>query len=130
MKSNILFVACAELLIYNGGLLIKYAVQRKFGLFALLVGKEFEVYYNANFWIIIPIILTLIFMRLNCPEALSVFTEGTFGRKMKSLGLGLLIGAASIMFLTLLTSISGAVTYEFQSFKFLIIPVIFFVFIH
>lgn len=129
LQSNILFVAAAELIIYNGGLLIKYAVQRNFGLFALLVGKEFELYYNAEFWIIIPIIITLIYMRLTCPEALSTFTEGSFGRKMKSLGLGLLIGSAVMLFLTLLASLSGAVKYSYQSFHFLVIPLIFFVFI-
>ena len=129
LQANILFVAAAELIIYNGGLVIKYAVQRNTNLFGPLVGKEFEIYYNANFWIIIPIILTLIFMRLFCPEALSVFTEGSFRRKMKSLGLGLLIGAGAILFLTLLTILSGAVTYRYQSFRFLIIPLIFFVFI-
>ena len=129
LQSNILLVAAAELLIYNGGLQIKYEVQHHFGLFASLVGKEYEIYFNANFWIIIPIILTLIFMRLTCPEALSVFTEGSFGRKMKSLGRGLLIGTVVMVFLTLLTCLSGAVTYHYQSFNFLIIPLIFFVFI-
>ena len=129
LQSNILFVAAVELIIYNGGLVIKYAVQHKFGLFALLVGKEYEIYFNANFWIIIPIIITLIYMRINCPEALSKFTEGSFGRKMRSLGLGLLIGAVVMLFLTLLTRLSGAVTYSYQSFNFLIIPLIFFVFI-
>ena len=83
LQSNILFVAAAELIIYNGGLVIKYAVQHKFGLFASLVGKEYEIYFNANFWIIIPIIITLIYMRINCPEALSKFTEGSYEKKMR-----------------------------------------------
>ena len=38
----------------------KYQVQYSFGLFELFVGKEFEIYYNANFWLIVPIIITLI----------------------------------------------------------------------
>ncbi len=129
LHSNILFVAAVELILYNGGLLIKYAVQGPLNLFAPLVGKDFEIYYNDNFWLIIPIIITLIYMRITCPEALSKFTEGSFARKLKSLGRGLLIGAAVMLFLTFLTSISGAVTYSYQSFHFLIIPLIFFVFI-
>ena len=40
-------------------------------------------------------------MRLNCPEALSVFTQGSFGGKMKSLGRGLLIGTVDMVFLAL-----------------------------
>ena len=75
-------MAAAELIIYNCGLRIKYAVQHNSGLFASLVGREFEIYFNASFWIII----TLIFMRLNCPEALSVFTQGSFGGKMNPSG--------------------------------------------
>ena len=90
-------MAAAELIIYNYGLRIKYAVQHNSGLFASLVGREFEIYFNASFWIII----TLIFMRLNCPEALSVFTQGSFGGKMKSLGRGLLIGTVAMVFLAL-----------------------------
>lgn len=129
LQSNILYVAAAELIIYNGGLQIKYAVQHNFGLFAALAGKEFEIYYNSNFWIIIPIIITLIYMRVSCPEALSVFTEGSFGRKLKSVSRGLLIGAAVMLFLILLTSLSGSVKYSYQSFRFPVIPLIFFVFI-
>ena len=129
LQSNILFVAAAELIIYNGGLLIKYAVQANVDPFLLLVGEEFDLYYNANFWIIIPIIITLIYMHICCPEALSMYTEGSFKRKLKSLGLGLLIGAAVMLLLVLLSSVSGAVTYSYQSFSFLVIPLIFFVFI-
>ncbi len=90
-------MAAAELIIYNCGLRIKYAVQHNSGLFASLVGREFEIYFNASFWIII----TLIFMRLNCLEALSMFTQGSFGGKMKSLGRGLLIGTVAMVFLAL-----------------------------
>lgn len=70
-------MAAAELILYNVGLKIKYAAQKNFGLFANLVGKEFKIYYNANFWIIIPILITLIYMRIICPDALSRFTEGS-----------------------------------------------------
>lgn len=94
-------MAAAELIIYNCGLRIKYAVQHNSGLFASLVGREFEIYFNASSWIIIPIFITPIFMRLNCPEALSVFTQGSFGGKMKSLGRGLLIGTVAMVFLAL-----------------------------
>ena len=129
LQSNILFVGIVELIIYNVGLVIKYFVQANVNPFVFIVGEEFELFYNANFWIIIPIIITLIYMRICCPEALSKFTEGSFARKLKSLGIGLLIGAAVMLFLILLSSVSGAVTYSYQSFHFLIIPLIFFVFI-
>ena len=112
LQSNILLVAAAELLIYNGGLQIKYEVQHHFGLFSSLVGREFEIYFNSSFWIIIPIIITLIFMRLNCPEALSVFTPGSFGRKMKSLGRGLLIGMVVMVFLALPLTQFHSIFYE------------------
>ena len=129
LQSNILFVAIVELIIYNVGLVIKYALQASVNPFASIVGEQFELFYNAEFWIIIPIIITLIYMRLCCPEALSKFTEGSLARKLKSLGTGLLIGTAVMLFLILLSSVSGAVTYRYQSFHFLILPLIFFVFI-
>ena len=129
LQSNILFVAIVELIIYNGGLFIKYAVQASINPFLPLVGEEFELYYNAEFWIIIPIILTLIYMRIFCPEALYKFTEGSLTRKLRSLGLGLLLGAAVMLFLIFLSAVSGSVIYSYQSFSFLVIPLIFFVFI-
>ena len=105
-------MAAAELIIYNSELLIKYAVQHNSGLFASLVGREFEIYFNSSFWIIIPIIITPIFMRLTCPEALSVFTQGSFGRKMKSLGRGLLIGTVVMVFLALPLTQFHSIFYE------------------
>ena len=67
IQTNLLFIGIVELLIYNGGLWIKYRLQRRFDLFSPLIGPELGLYYNANFWIIIPILLTLAFMALTCP---------------------------------------------------------------
>ena len=51
IQSNLLFVGLIELLIYNGGLQIKYSLQERFDPFTPLVGPEYGIYYNANFWI-------------------------------------------------------------------------------
>lgn len=72
IQSNILFVALAELTVYTGGLRIKYAVQRILNFFTPLVGEKYTLYYNANFWLIIPILILLAFMRLTCRNAMSV----------------------------------------------------------
>lgn len=92
LYSNILFIAAVEYLIYNEGLNLKYRAQFTFNPFASFIGDEFSDLYNHFFWILIPIILTLVFMRLTCPGALYIFKEGSFLRKLKSLGTGLLIG--------------------------------------
>ena len=47
IQSNLIFIAIAELLIYNGGLLIKYPVSAKIDFFTPLVGEKYGVYYNA-----------------------------------------------------------------------------------
>ncbi|MBR2682544.1 MAG: hypothetical protein IKE22_04665 [Atopobiaceae bacterium] len=52
IQSNLLFIGIVELLIYNVGLTIKYQVQALFNPFTALVGEEFALYYNANFWIV------------------------------------------------------------------------------
>ena len=121
IQSNLLFIGIMELLIYNGGLMIKYAVQRQVDFFTPLVGPDYAFYYNANFWIIIPILLTLAFMWLTCPGALEVFTEGSLGRKLKSVGRGLLLGFFAVALLSLLASVSGAVTFHFNQFDWRII---------
>ena len=54
IQSNLLFIAAAELLIYNGGLMIKYPVSRMIDFFTPVVGEDYALYYNANFWMIIP----------------------------------------------------------------------------
>ena len=72
IQSNVLFVALVELMIYTGGLRIKYAVQRMINFFTPLVGEKYTLYYNANFWLIIPILILLAFMRLTCRNAMSV----------------------------------------------------------
>lgn len=124
IQNNLLFVGLIELLIYNGGLIIKYLVQRKVDFFTPIVGSEFALYYNANFWIIIPILLSLLFMRWACPEALAVFTEGSLKTKLKALGKGLLLGFTCLGLLTLLAALSGAVTFTFNRFTWQLIPVI------
>ncbi len=124
IQSNLLFVGLIELLIYNGGLLIKYSLQERFDLFTPLVGPEYGIHYNANFWIIIPILLTLAFMALTCPGALRVFTEGSFGRKLKSLGRGFLLGFAFLGLLTLLAALTGAVAFPSFRFDWQVIPVL------
>ena len=57
IQSNVLFVALVELMIYTGGLRIKYAVQRMINFFTPLVGEKYALYYNSNFWLIIPILI-------------------------------------------------------------------------
>lgn len=79
IQSNLLFIGIVELLIYNVGLTIKYQVQAYVDPFTPIVGDDFGLYYNSNFWIIIPILFTLLFMRLTCPGALRIFTDGTLG---------------------------------------------------
>lgn len=124
IQTNLLFIGIVELLIYNGGLWIKYRLQRQFDLFSPLIGPELGIYYNANFWIIIPILLTLAFMALTCPGALGVFTEGSPGRKLRALGKGLGLGFAFLGSLTLLATLTGAVTFRFNRFDWRLIPAI------
>ena len=129
IQSNVLFVALVELSIYSVGLRIMYLVQSLFNFFTPLVGEKYTLYYNANFWLIIPILMLLAFMRLTCRNAMSVFTEGTMARKLKSLGKGLLIGFAANGILALLAGLSHTIEYSFNEFEPLILPLIFFVFI-
>ena len=129
IQSNVLFVALMELTIYTVGLRIMYLVQSLFNFFTPLVGEKYTLYYNANFWLIIPILMLLAFMRLTCRNAMSVFTEGTMARKLKSLGKGLLIGFAANGILALLAGVSHTIEYSFNEFEPLILPLIFFVFI-
>lgn len=124
IQSNLLFIGIVELLIYNVGLTIKYQVQALFNPFTALVGEEFALYYNANFWIIIPILLTLLFMYLTCPGALRIFTDGTLGRKLKSLGKGLLLGFLFLGLLTALVAIGGIAHFKFNRFSFWLVLVI------
>ena len=124
IQSNLLFIGAAELLIYNVGLQIKYRAQAQIDLFTPIVGTEYGIYYNSNFWIIIPIILTLAFMWLTCPGALTVFTEGSPVRKLKSLARGLVLGGVAISLLTFLASISGTVTFAFNWLDWQLVPVI------
>ena len=129
IQSNVLFVALVELSIYTVGLRIMYLVQSLFNFFTPLVGEKYTLYYNANFWLIIPILMLLAFMRMTCRNAMSVFTEGTMARKLKSLGKGLLIGFAANGILALLAGLSHTIEYSFNEFEPLILPLIFFVFI-
>ena len=129
IQSNVLFVALVELTIYSVGLRIMYLVQSLFNFFTPLVGEKYTLYYNANFWLIIPILMLLAFMRLTCRNAMSVFTEGTMACKLKSLGKGLLIGFAANGILALLAGVSHTIEYSFNEFEPLILPLIFFVFI-
>ena len=129
IQSNVLFVALVELSIYSVGLRIMYLVQSLFNFFTPLVGEKYTLYYNANFWLIIPILMLLAFMRLTCRNAMSVFTEGTMTRKLQSLGKGLLIGFAANGILALLAGLSHTIEYSFNEFEPLILPLIFFVFI-
>ena len=124
IQTNLLFVGLIELLIYNGGLYIKYGVQRQLDFFTPLVGPEYGIYYNANFWIIIPILLSLAFMALTCPGALRVFTEGSFTRKLKALGRGFLLGFAFLGLATLLAVLTGTVSFSYTRFDWQVIPVI------
>ncbi|MDO5119530.1 MAG: hypothetical protein Q4D48_05535, partial [Coriobacteriales bacterium] len=123
IQSNLLFIGIVELLIYNVGLTIKYQVQAYVDPFTPIVGDDFGLYYNSNFWIIIPILFTLLFMRLTCPGALHIFTDGTLGRKLKSLGKGLALGFLFLGLLTGLVAITGTATFTFNRFSFWLIPV-------
>ena len=129
IQSNVLFVALVELTIYSVGLRIMYLVQVFCNFFTPLVGEKYTLYYNANFWLIIPILMLLAFMWLTCRNAMSVFTEGTMARKLQSLGKGLLIGFAANGILALLAGLSHTIEYSFNEFEPLILPLIFFVFI-
>ena len=124
VQSNLLFIGVVELLIYNVGLSIKYKVQALANPFVPIVGEQFGIYYNSNFWIIIPILLTLLFMYLTCPGALRIFTDGTLGQKLTSLGKGLLLGALFLGLETALVALSGTATFSFNQFSFWLIPVI------
>ena len=124
IQSNLIFIAIAELLIYNGGLLIKYPVSAKIDFFTPLVGEEYGVYYNDNFWMIIPLLLALIFMWLTCPGSLKALSEGSFSRKLRSLCIGLSSGILAIGLLTLLASLSGTVTFRYDGFDWQLIPAI------
>ena len=124
IQSNLLFIAAVELLIYNGGLKIKYIFQANFDFFTPIVGPDYGLYYNSNFWIIIPILLTLAFMWLTCPGALTVFTQGTLERKLRSLGIGLALGCLAILLLTFGAWISGTVTFNYNRFDWQVIPAI------
>lgn len=73
--------------------------------------------------------MLLAFMWLTCRNAMSVFTEGTMARKLKSLGKGLLIGFTANGILALLAGLSHTIEYSFNEFEPLILPLIFFVFI-
>lgn len=129
IQSNILFVGLAELTIYTGGLRIKYIVQAFAGFFTPIVGDKYSLYYNANFWLIIPIFILLAFMWLTCRKALSVFTEGSMSRKLGSLGRGLALGFIANGFLAFLAGVTNTVVFSFNEFEALILPLIFFVFI-
>ena len=124
IQSNLLFIAAAELLIYNGGLMIKYPVSRMIDFFTPVVGEDYALYYNANFWMIIPVLLAMAFMWLTCPGALKALTEGSLKRKLKSLAIGLASGVLAMGLLTLLASISGTVTFKYNRFEWQLIPVI------
>ena len=124
IQSNLLFIAAAELLIYNGGLLIKYPVSGMIDFFTPLVGEKYGLYYNANFWMIIPVLLALLFMWLTCPGSLDVLREGSFGRKLRSLGIGLVLGILATGLLTLLAGVSGTVTFRYDGFEWQVIPAI------
>ena len=124
VQSNLLFIGLVELVIYNGSLAIKYAVQASIDPFTPIVGEEYGFLYNANFWIIIPILITLLFMRLTCRDALKVFTEGSLARKLASLGKGLVLGFVWMSILVLATHLSGTITYHFNHFEWAVVPLI------
>lgn len=124
IQSNLLFIAAAELLIYNGGLMIKYPVSRVINFFTPVVGEKYTLYYNANFWMIIPVLLALVFMWLTCPGALKALTEGSLKRKLRSLVIGLVLGIVAMGLLTLLAGISGTASFRYDGFEWQLIPVI------
>ena len=131
VQSNVIFIAFAELLIYNIGLLIVYRVRALVDPFTPLVGEEFQfgAYYNLYFWLIIPIIMTLVFMRLTCRKALRVFTEGSFKKKLGSWATGFALGFLCIAILDFAGYLSGTRTIVFGRFDWRILPVLPLVFI-
>ena len=124
IQSNLLFIGVAELLIYIGSLMIKYNVQHFIDFFTPLVGETYGIHYNANFWIIIPVLISLAFMKATCPGALKALKEGTFARMMKALLVGFVMGLASVGLLTFLAWISGAMTFSYAGLDWQLIPVI------
>ena len=68
-------------------------------------------------------------MRLTCPGALYIFKEGSFLRKLKSLGTGLLLGFVCIIILNLAEWISGTTVFSYNGFDWHLIPLIPLVFI-
>ena len=104
--------------------MIKYPIAEVIDFFTPVVGEDYALYYNANFWMIIPVLLSLAFMWLTCPRALKALTEGTLKRKLRSLVIGLTLGLLAIGLLTLLAGISGSVTFQYNGFKWQLFPVI------
>ena len=129
VQSNIIFIAFTELLIYNVGLLIVYSVRAMFDPFTPLVGEKFGMYYNLYFWIIIPIIMTLVFMKLTCRRALRVFTEGSFKKKLGSWATGFALGFLCIAILDFVGYLSGTMTIVLGRFNWRILPMLPLVFI-
>ena len=131
VQSNVIFIAFVELLIYNVGLQIVYRVRVLADPFTPLVGEEFNfgAYYSLYFWLIIPIIMTLIFMRLTCRKALLVFTEGSFKKKLGSWTTGFALGFLGIAILGFVAYLAGIRTIVFGSFDWRILPMIPLVFI-
>ena len=124
IQSNLLFVGVAELLIYNGGLVIKYLISADIDFFTPIVGPDYALYYNANFWMLIPVILALAFMWLTCPGALKALTEGSLTRKLRSFFIGLVLGILAMGLLTFLAVVSGTMTFRYDGFEWQLIPVI------
>ena len=124
IQSNLIFIGLVELLIYNVGLLIKYAIQRKYDFFTPLVGDKYGLYYNNNFWIIIVIIITLIFMYLTCKEALVVFTEGTWKRKLNSFSKGFGLGFLFTAVVSLMGILSRTIRLQWNGFDWRIVPLL------
>jgi membrane protease YdiL (CAAX protease family) len=123
IQSNLLFIGVAELLIYNGGLVIKYLISAGIDFFTPIVGPDYALYYNANFWMLIPVILALAFMWLTCPGALKALTEGSLTRKLRSLFIGLVLGILAMGLLTLLAVVSGTMTFRYDGFEWQLFPV-------
>ena len=123
IQSNLLFVGVVELLIYNGGLVIKYLISADIDFFTPIVGPDYALYYNANFWMLIPVILALAFMWLTCPGALKALTEGSLTRKLRSLLIGLVLGILAMGLLTLLAVVSGTMTFRYDGFEWQLFPV-------
>ena len=124
IQSNLLFVGVVELLIYNGGLVIKYLISADIDFFTPIVGPDYALYYNANFWMLIPVILALAFMWLTCPGALKALTEGSLTRKLRSFFIGLVLGILAMGLLTFLAVVSGTMTFRYDGFEWQLFPVI------